>query len=65
MAQRILVPEACSFCCLTGITICCDNDLPIVRGFSGWSDPAALAGRIVVGLDTDVYLGSIALSNIS
>src|SRR6266550_4192840 len=50
---------------LAKIAICCNNDLSIVCGFAGWSDPATLVLRIVVSLDPEVYVGSVAPSNVA
>src|SRR6266571_6198805 len=50
---------------LARIAICRNNDLSVVCGFTGWSDPAAFVFRIVVSLDPDIYVGSIASSNVA
>src|SRR3989475_438322 len=49
---------------LARIAICRDNDLSVVCSFAGWSDPATLVLRIVVSLDPNVYVGSVAPSNV-
>src|SRR2546425_11197641 len=57
--------KSCSLCCLTRIAIRGNDDLSVVCGFTGWSNPAAFVFRIEVSLDPYIYVGSISLSDVA
>src|SRR6266566_5895027 len=56
--------EPCPLRRLARIAICRNNDLSVVCSFTGRSDPTTIILRIVVSLDPNVYVGSVAPSNV-